>query len=243
MTIHVARLVSDVRPFHGLGRHVEHDSASRGFAFDLGALALPLHPVEWTISTPVLNQLNTEGCTGNAFAQFLNCDVNAPLRTKLGREWFTEGDALNIYDLATHLDGLHNSGPYAPQVDDGSSGLGAVKACQQLGYVTAYQHTFSFDTFLGALAIQPVCVGTAWTNDMENSDANGLVSVGSLDDSNISGGHEYLGLGFNPLTKLVKFRNSWGADWGQAGSFFITYSDFHRLLMSQGDVVVPQVAT
>ena len=235
MTVHVARLVSDVRPAHGLGRHVEHDSASRMFAFEPTSLALPLTPVEWTISAPVLNQMNTEGCTGNAFAQFLNCDVNAPLRTKLGKEWFTEGDALTIYGTATHLDGLHDpSTGFYPPDDDGSSGLGAAKACAQLGYLTNYQHTFSFNSFLHALATQPVCVGTAWTNDMENADANGLVSVGSTDDSNISGGHEYLALGFNPSTKLVKFRNSWGSDWGVGGAFYVTYSDFQRLLMNQG---------
>jgi len=88
-----------------------------------------------------------------------------------------------------------------------------------------------------------VVVGTAWTNDMENADpVTGLVSVGSLDPSNIGGGHEYLALGFNPITQRLKFRNSWGDEWGLDGDFYVTYSDYQRLIAAQGDVVVPQIA-
>lgn len=242
MTVHVVRLVSDVQRLHGLGRHVDHDSRSLLYAFTPD-IELPKKPVEWAINFPPLNQGQTSACTGNAFAQFLNTDFATPLRRKLNKEWFTEEDALNIYAHATHDDGLHDmsSGFYPPD-DTGSSGLGAVKACQELGYVSTYQHTFSFQMFLHALATQPVCMGTAWTNDMENTDENGLVSVGSMDDSNIAGGHEYLAIGFNPQTHLVKFRNSWGSDWGQGGDFYVSYSDYQRLLANQGDVVVPQIA-
>jgi hypothetical protein len=242
MTVHVVRLVSDVQRLHGLGRHVDHDSRSLLYAFTPAA-PLPTKPVEWGISIPPLNQGQTSACTGNAFAQFLNTDFAASLRKKMNKEFFTEEDALDIYGHATHDDGLHDASTgYYPPDDTGSSGLGAVKACQELGYVSTYQHTFSFQMFLHALATQPVCVGTAWTNDMENADENGLVSVGSLDDSNIAGGHEYLAIGFNPLTQLIKFRNSWGNDWGIDGDFFVSYSDYQQLLVNQGDVVVPQIA-
>ena len=244
MTVHIVRLdVVDPHREHGLGRHVVHDSRSLLYAFT-PTQPLPTHPVEWAMDAPALNQMNYNGCVGNGFAQFLNTSYAAPLRQRLHKEWFTEGDALNIYGLATHLDGLHDSSTgFFPPDDDGSSGLGGVKACQQLGYVRNYQHTFSFQMLLHALATQPVVVGTAWTNDMENADpVTGLVIVGSLDDSNIAGGHEYLALGFNPVTKLLKFRNSWGSSWGQNGSFYVTFSDYQRLIAAQGDVVVPQIA-
>lgn len=242
MTVHVARLVTDVQRVHSLGRHIEHDDDSLHFAF-AAPQSLPTKAARWTIEKPVLNQWSYQACVGNGFAQLLNTDWAASLRTKIAKSWFTEGDALSIYAAATHDDGLHDPGQYFPPVDNGSSGLGGAKACQQLGFITAYQHAFSFAAFLHALSTQPVVVGTAWTNTMDDADANGLVDTGSLDDSNIAGGHEYLAIGFDPGTQLIEFVNSWGASWGMAGHFFVSYAQYKPLLALQGDVIVPQLAT
>ena len=243
MAVHVARIASTDRDIHGLGRHVEHDEQSRGFEWRGGVGPLPTEAVSWPINEPILNQWNYQACVGNAFAQFLNTDFSRALRTKLNKGWFTEGDALSIYSLATHDDGLHQAGQFFPPNDDGSSGLGGAKACQSMGYLKAYLHTFSFESFLRALSTQPVVMGTAWTNTMENADPEtGLVSVGSLDDSNIAGGHEYLAAELIPVKKLIGFYQSWGASWGLGGKFYISYDEYEALLALQGDVIVPQLA-
>lgn len=241
MSVTVVRLPVTPPDQRGFGRHVEHDDESVRYAFSKVA-SLPTRPVEWTHTKPVLNQLNYNACVGNAFAQFLNCDFGKPVRDRLGKSWFTQSDALDIYAAATHRDGLHNShtGYFRPD-DDGSSGLGGAKACQQLGYIRSYQHTFSFVRFQQALATQPVLVGTSWTETMQDTDADGLLEVGILDEYTTVGGHEYLAVGLDPHRKLIKFLNSWGPGWGVKGFFYITYDDFHRLLLDQGDVIVPRL--
>lgn len=247
-SVHFKRFEQRDTP-HPLGRHVQHDSRSRSFAFPVPAVPVKHVSVQWPHSTPVLNQGQKSSCTGNAMAQLLNCDMFAPVRAKVkalpevagsapGDNWLTEGDALQFYSLATHNDGSGPSQFYPPN-DDGSSGLGVVKGAQSLGFVDRYTHCFSFAQFQAAIQTQPVLLGTSWTDSMFSPNASGRISVGPLNDQSVVGGHEWLGIGIDYQHLEVLGLNSWGPGWGQHGIFRISFADFQALLADDGDVVVP----
>lgn len=119
-----------------LGRHKEHDEQSRGFAFT-GPPVPTRHSIQHATAAPVLNQGSTNGCVGNAFAQLLGTQMFAPVLSALHhKSWLTETEALNIYHLATHADGL--GADFYPPTDNGTSALGGAKALQQLGFIDHY---------------------------------------------------------------------------------------------------------
>jgi C1A family cysteine protease len=41
--------------------------------------------------------------------------------------------------------------------------------------------------------------------------------------SEIFGGHAVCAVGYSDESKKIKFKNSWGADWGKAGYGFVSY--------------------
>lgn len=210
---------------YSLGRHVEHDPASRGFA---AAKAVVLKSVEWTFHGTVLDQGQVGSCTGNAAVDSL---MTGPYFDHLGKV-FTEADALSVYELATRIDTI--PGSYPPN-DTGSSGLAAMKACQLKGWISGYQHAFGLDHALGALQLGPVITGITWYNDMFTPDANGFVSL----TGSVAGGHEIAVVGYDSATAAVKCLNSWGAGWGLGGFFWLKASDWGSLLANNGDVTVP----
>lgn len=212
---------------HTLGRHVDHDERSRLYQ------ALGAHTqrsVLWGHHAPVLDQGELGSCTGNAAAQLINTDYFAASRTA---SYLGEADAVKIYELATHLDGIPDN--TYPPTDGGSSGLGAAKAGKQLGYFTGYKHAFGFDHFAAALQLQPVIVGTTWYEGMFTPDRHNTVHP----TGQVAGGHEYLALGIDYSTRTLTFLNSWGNSWGDSGRFHMGFDDFARLLADQGDATAP----
>jgi hypothetical protein len=222
-----------------LGRHVEHDERSRNFAF-LGHYAQPRHiNAAWTSQAPVLDQGMLGSCTGNAMAQWLNTDYSTSARArKNGSRFLDEQDALDIYAKATTLDKF--PGIYPP-TDGGSTGNAAAKAAVKFGWIDSYGWLFSFISLQAAIERMPLLVGTLWTNTMFDDPVNGLIEVGSLGDSNIAGGHEYLMCGIDWKDMVFLFRQSWGnlPGYKPGGYFAISFADFRRLLDADGDVTVP----
>lgn len=212
-----------------LGRLVEHDPRSRSF---MAALAPAQRSVLWGHHAPVLDQGSLGSCTGNAMAQLLNTDLFNTSRGKVKTGYLTEDDAVKLYHNATILDGY--PGTYPPD-DTGSSGLGVAKAAKLEGFITAYKHAFGLSHFLSALQLQPVIVGTDWTNGMFKPNKKGFVKP----TGSIAGGHEYLALGVDYSAQVITFLNSWSSSWGLGGRFFMTFTDFGKLLGSQGDVTAP----
>ena len=43
-------------------------------------------------------------------------------------------------------------------------------------------------------------------------------------DEDVVGGHAVLAVGYDDATQTFLVRNSWGADWGQAGYFTMPYA-------------------
>lgn len=215
-----------------LGRHVEHDPHSRDYAYVADLTATTLKSVHHRRYGTVFDQGQIGSCTGNACAGALN---TVPLHV-LHQPVLHESDALDLYELATHIDTIH--GVYPPD-DTGSSGLAVAKAAKNKGYITSYRHAFSMDGALGALQVGPVITGVPWYEGFDNPDPDtGLVEIAGQ----IRGGHEFEILGFqlgnDVSSSLVVAENSWGADWGLSGRFKFTVSTWQRLLEQQGDVTI-----
>lgn len=210
----------------GFGRLVEHDVRSRMFA---AARASSQRSVVHGHSAPVLDQGESNACTGFALAQCLNSDFFGKCRSA---GFLGERQAFDFYSLATGLDSF--AGSFPPE-DTGSSGLAVAKAGWRRGYLRGFGHAFGFGAFCRVVQTQPVLVGTAWFSGMNVPDADGFV----WPSGEREGGHEYVGLGVDYERGCLTFLNSWGPSWGKNGRFFVTFDVFKVLLADRGDVVVP----
>lgn len=220
-----------------LGRHVEHDSRSRDYAISEDLVPPTYTSAVHQVWIPVLDQGDLGSCTGNAAEGFAGSDplYNAiPTTVKArptGDAIADEKQAVALYSAATTLDNVR--GNYPP-TDTGSSGLAVAKAAQKAGLISGYQHAFTLDTALKALAVSPLIVGVNWYEGFDNPDANGLVKVAG----SVRGGHEFLLYGINAEQRVVLARNSWGESWGVGGCFAFSFDDFGRLLDEQGDATL-----
>jgi C1A family cysteine protease len=63
-------------------------------------------------------------------------------------------------------------------------------------------------------------------------DRRGIIRVGGR----LAGGHAYLINGVDTNKKLFRLKNSWGRNWGQYGSAYISFSDMERLIKEYGEI-------
>ena len=237
MDVFTAILDEHVIEGQRLGRHVEHDPRSRAYAYEAPAGAAALVAVEHVRHGGIFNQGNLGSCTGNAAAGAKNTE---PLYHAGSAHPLSESGAVDLYSLATQLDGLSNG--YYPPTDTGSSGLAVAKAMQQQGLIGSYSHAFNMAAALAALQAGPVITGVPWYEGFDSPDANGLVKIAGQ----IRGGHEIVARGYQPgvaadgSDALIKLDNSWGTGWGKSGSFYWTVATWASLLAQQGDVTILQ---
>lgn len=214
-------------PQYKLGRIVNHDEKSKQFAFDTANV--PITNITHQRLIPVLDQGQVGSCTGNAGIGAIN---TAPFIVAVTPAFTPdEAGALKLYSAAEKIDG----GAGYPPEDRGSSGLSVAKALLKAGMISAYQHVFTLSDALKALMTYPLFVGTNWTENMFNPDADGRVHPTGA----IAGGHEYVAFKVDADNGRIWFYNSWGTNWGIAGTFYMTWADFHDLLLKNGDATVP----
>lgn len=218
-------VLDDHRPVSfRLGRHVEHDEASKQFPAER---APSLVSVEHVRASGPFNQGDLGSCTGNAMAGVL--DTLPWKHHSLG-----ERTAVKLYELATTLDGI--PGEYPP-TDTGSSGLAVCKAAQKLGYISRYSHAFGLQHALEALVIAPVIMGIAWYDSFDNPPDTGILAI--TPGASVRGGHELEVSKLDVENKLIGGWQSWG-DWGPLhGRWLMSWDTFGELLDQQGDVTVP----
>lgn len=231
MTVHRVHIHEHVISDKRLGRHVEHDPRSKEHAF--GAVLAPsaLKTVKHRRYGVIFEQGDVGSCTGNASAGSVN---SAPLH-KLSSRALVEKDAVDIYSLATKLDGF--DGEYPPD-DTGSSGLAAAQALKQMGLISEYKHAFTLAEALTALQVGPVITGINWYEGFDNPDSSGMISIAGQ----IRGGHEVMFRGFEWYTtvddSILFGDNSWSRNWGVKGSFRMKVKTWRRLLAEEGDATI-----
>ena len=220
-----------------LGRHVEHDPQSRAYALSADLLPSTYTSAVHTVRIPVLNQGDLGSCTGHAAEAFAGTDplydaIPATAKARPTIDTSTdETQAVALYSAATRLDNVQ--GIYPP-TDTGSTGVAVAKAAAKAGLISGYQHAFSLDSALKALAVSPLIVGVNWYEGYDSPAADGLVKI----SGSVRGGHEFLLYGIDATRQRVLARNSWGTSWGVQGTFQFSFDDLGRLLDEDGDATL-----
>jgi hypothetical protein len=220
-----------------LGRHVEHDPRSRAYALSEDLLPSTYTSAVHMVRIPVLDQGSLGSCTGNAAEALTGSDplydaIPATVRARpTGDADADETQAVALYSAATRLDNVQ--GVYPP-TDTGSTGVAVAKAARKAGLVSGYQHAFSLDSALKALAVSPLIVGVNWYEGFDSPSPDGLVTI----SGSVRGGHEFLLYGIDATKQHVLARNSWGTSWGVKGTFSFSFDDLGRLLDEDGDATL-----
>jgi hypothetical protein len=167
------------------------------------------------------NQGNTPQCVGYSWAHWLE---DGPV-SQSGVAPIIQPRV--IYENAQKLD------EWPGENYDGTSVRGGVKYLQKMGKVKNYYWGYSLQTLIDTvLNVGPVVVGTNWYNNMFYPDRRGIIRVGGR----LAGGHAYLINGVDTNKKLFRLKNSWGRNWGQYGSAYISFSDMERLIKEYGEI-------
>ena len=170
----------------------------------------PLRKVRW-FDPEQLDQGNTPHCVGFAATQFLNCD---PIEDHLDNAYGHE-----TYYACKILDG-------EPMAEDGTSVHSAASVLQDRGMIKTYVWAEKIeDIKTWVLEHGPVIVGTDWYTQMFYPDATGHVDVSGA----YEGGHAYIIVGYDEEIDEFAFQNSWGAEWGDKGYFYIRATEWAKL--------------
>lgn len=228
-----------------LGRTKVHDYRSRDHEWTLRGATY--RHVRHQMNAPHVDQFYTSGCVGFSGTNLLNCTKASVARQRFNKlihqrsilKYLNNDDGIENYHQATVYDPF--PGQYPP-TDEGSSALGLMKWWKKVGVISEYKWTFTFTTFLTALSVQPVLVGTNWYDDMMDTGADGIVHSSARGSG---GGHEYLATEIIPARKLIGFEQSWGENppgFGIDGRFWMPYDLAEELIINQGgDVAVPRL--
>jgi hypothetical protein len=227
----VSRIPERIVEGRRLGRHVRHDPRSAAYRVTRRADTELKSVVLLASNDHALDQLDLGACTGFSSAQALNCE---PFGLHL-----TAKEAREIYSLATTKDDWEGSWP---PIDTGSSGLAAMKACRELGYIKSWSSAYTLTDVLHGLQSGPGIFGCSWFDGCEDLDPNGCVApLGE-----IRGGHEIAIVGCDFVAGRVLLRNSWGDGFGmkvhdQTGYFWLSFQHFETLLALTGDAYFPSL--
>lgn len=193
---------------------------------------------------PVYDQGDIGSCTANAIAAAVDFE-----RACQGKPFITpsrlfiyyneraiEGDTAN--DSGAQIrDGIkvvaasgappESEWPYNPSEFAEAPTAEVVKDAMQfraLQYSRVTQDAYYLRHCLAILG-KPVVFGFTVYDGFESDDAakTGIIPMPLGDDKPL-GGHAVLIVGYDDATQMFKVRNSWGADWGQAGYFELPYA-------------------
>jgi hypothetical protein len=165
----------------------------------------------------------------------VNHDLCGALSTLPHKHRFrSERNIVKVYSSATAVDPWPG-GYYAPDWEDtGSDGLSVAKVALSAGWISRYEHAFSFEAMLQALMVGPVIQGTWWTFDGFHPDPSGRVRF----TGGKAGGHEYETYGVDVANRRLWHWQSWGGQFGIGGRFFTTWDDTAEQQADDGDCTI-----
>lgn len=213
-----------VVPGKRLGRHINHDPASRQFP---APQSPQLKTVDHGGQNLPLDQGSLGSCTGNAGTAALECAPN------YDGHIYDEAFAVQLYSDATKQD--QYVGQYPP-TDQGSSGLGVCRALKARGTIKSYAWTFSMGAALKALVLRPIIIGIPWYDSFDRLDSSHTVHLSP--NSSVRGGHELCVAALDVEARRIGLWQSWGPSWGDRGRFWMPWQVFESCLANEGDVKV-----
>ncbi len=212
-----------------LDRIQQFDERSRSFPIR-AVVPDALRSISWPCR-PRLDQGKEGACVGFSWSHELAAyPVQAPNINNATAQYF--------YREAQKVD------EWPGEAYSGTSVLAGAKVALWLDYIAEYRWAFSIDEAVRAIShAGPVVLGIPWKDTMYDPRPDGLLDC----SGKVIGGHAILARGLRLRSRLagvdepvVRFRQSWGADWGvNRGDCFVRVSDLGDLLKDGGDCCVP----
>lgn len=219
----------------GLGRLHAPDERDHNFKLvdRLPDVPLPDSKYWWNLGAR-LDQGNTGTCVAHGWTHRME---NAPVVPK---------GTINPFDLYREIvlaDEFSDNDFEANEVDSnlqfGSSVRGGAKVLAAKGLITEYTWAFDLDTAIRAILTKgPVVIGVNWYTGMFYPKIRYEKPVIEV-TGGVEGGHCVCIDGASNKLKLVRILNSWGPDWGYRGMAYLSFSDFERLILEDGEVCMP----
>lgn len=212
-----------------LDRKVFYDERSKQYPIRSLVAEQKPRSYTWSLKTR-LDQGNEGACVGFSWSQEM---AASPVVVS----GITNATARQLYFSAQQLDS--DPGGEYPGADpkyEGTEVIAGAKAVQALGKMTEYRWAFNLNDVILAIGHQgPGVLGTYWYNDMFEPDAKGFVKP----TGEIAGGHAILVRGVNVSKKYFTLANSWGSSWGKGGDCYVSFDDFEKLLLTDGEFCIP----
>lgn len=203
----------------GLGRLPAADARDRQYLMrELVPAEVSLPDRYYYRTGVVLDQGDTPTCVGHAWRQFLS---SALLMSKSGP------DAFAIYHAAQLVDEWPSE-DYA-----GTSVRAGARVLKAMGRLREYRwawHVNDVKTWLLA-GKGTVVLGTDWYDGFGEPDRHGFVHM----SGRVRGGHAFLAVGYSDKLGAFRCLNSWGAEYGQRGRFWLPGEYLEKLINDNGE--------
>lgn len=205
-----------------LDRLVQFDERSRSFAVREAIKQVAPRSYTWSCLFH-LDQGSEGACVGFSWAHELGA---RPIVVKKA----SPKVALDIYKAAQKVDA------WPGENYSGTSVIAGAKVVQAWSWITEYRWAFGLDDLIMAVGYKgPAVLGVNWYSGMFSPDAKGQLHV----SGSLAGGHAILCRGVNLKLRRFLLHNSWGADWGNNSTAWISFEDMERLLHEQGEACIP----
>lgn len=213
-----------------LDRLIQFDPKSREYPIRQLVGDKPLRSYTWGLPITNLDQGYEGACVGFSW----NHELAARPAPVAG---ITNETARQTYFAAQRIDEWEGGAyPGAQPFYEGTSVLAGVKAVQAQGKIKEYRWAFSLNDALLAIGYQgPGVLGCWWYEGMMNPDAKGFIKP----TGRAVGGHAICVRGISVKNRTVRLSNSWGEDWGIGGDCFMTFEDFEKVLLNEGEFCIP----
>lgn len=215
----------------GLGRIHTPDVRDHQFPMRAVLRAAPLPKSRYYATGPLLplDQGQTGTCVAHAWTGFLCAalmmnrnppNVFTSYRGIVAADEYPEND----FEAAT----TNND-----ELQSGTSVRAGAKYFRDKGYLKSFLWARNADEAATWLLMShgTVVLGTNWYLDMGDPDGHGFVNL----TGGAVGGHAYLAIGYNRVTKAFRCLNSWGHEFGAGGRFWMRHDDMQRLLSEDGE--------
>ena len=215
----------------------------RDYIYETNSLEIPsthfLSDVQM-ISCPILDQSNLGSCLSNAtYALFYIISVS---KISLSR--------LQLYMTNRAIDGSSLTEDTGATVRGCMKAISKYGLCNEkiwsydilnfdkLAPSSAFRNLYKLTNFVYTFIKQdsksikevlvsdkPILIGIAIYSSFESTNVTnyGVIPMPDINNEDLLGGHAILLVGYDDKTKVFKFQNSWGVEWGDKGYGYIPY--------------------